>query len=270
MAGPFGSVKEQSSGLYAQELAARGFVTMAFDPSFTGESGGEPRRVGSPDICTEDFSAAVDFLVCDPGVDPSQVGIVGICGWGGFALNAAAADTRIRATVTSTMYDITRVSALGYNDSVDADGRYAMREELSAQRTADARSGVYQRVGGFPEHLPDEAPRFMKDYFDYYRSPRGFHPRSANSTDGWNITAAISYANTRILAYAAEIRSAVLIVAGEKAHSRYMSEDAFDLLTGDNKELLVVPGASHTDLYDDGDYIPFDRIADFLSVHVAQ
>ncbi len=262
--GPFGAVKEQASGLYAQTMAERGFLTLAFDPSFTGESGGEPRYVASPDINTEDFSAAVDFLATCGDADPERIGIIGICGWGGMALNAAAADTRIKATVASTMYDMTRVSARGYFDSMDADARYELRRQLNAQRTEDARNGSYALGGGVVDPLPDDAPQFVKDYYDYYKTPRGYHPRSLNSNGGWNKTSSLSFINMPILAYSDEIRSAVLMIHGEKAHSRYFSEDAFKRLRGDNKELLILPGASHTDLYDRTEIIPFDRIESFF------
>ena len=263
--GPFGAVKEQSSGLYAQELASRGFVAVAFDPSYTGESGGTPRCVNSPDINTEDFCAAVDFLSLLPFVDAEKVGIVGICGWGGMALNAAALDPRIRATVASTMYDMHRVTANGYFDSADsAEARDAMRKELAAQRLKDAKLPAPETAGGVPDALPEDAPQFVKDYFAYYKTKRGYHPRSLNSNAGWNKTAALSLLNTPLLAYADEIRNAVLIIHGEKAHSRYFSETAFSKLKGENKELLIVPGASHTDLYDNFDKIPFDKIDSFF------
>ena len=261
--GPFGAVKEQSSGLYAQELAARGFLTIAFDPSFTGESGGQPRYVASPDINTEDFSAAVDFLSVQEQVDPERIGILGICGWGGMALNSAAIDTRIKATVASTMYDMTRVNAKGYFDEMDAEGRYALRQKLNAQRIEDYKAGSYQLGGGVVDPLPDDAPFFVKDYYDYYKTPRGYHKRSLNSNGGWNTTSALSFINMPILCYSDEIRSAVLVIHGEKAHSRYFSEDAFKKLTGDNKELMIIPNAVHTDLYDRMDIIPFDKIEQF-------
>ncbi len=262
--GPFGAVKEQVSGLYAQTLAERGFLTLAFDPSFTGESGGEPRYVASPDINTEDFSAAVDYLSTRDDVNPAQVGILGICGWGGFAVNAAAIDTRIQATVAVTMYDMTRVTANGYFDSADnADARHALRQQLNAQRTADYKNGTYALAGGVPDSLPADAPQFLKDYHDYYKTPRGYHKRSLGSNGGWNVTSSLSLLNMPILAYASEIRSAVLLVHGEKAHSRYFSEDTYKKLKGDNKELLIVPDAVHTDLYDNLEKIPFDRIESF-------
>ena len=263
--GPFGAVKEQASGLYAQELASRGFVAVAFDPSYTGESSGTPRYVNSPDINTEDFCAAVDFLSLLPFVDVEKVGIVGICGWGGMALNAAAIDPRIRATVASTMYDMHRVTANGYFDSADsAEARDALRKDLAAQRLKDARLLAPETAGGVPDALPEDAPQFVKDYFAYYKTKRGYHPRSLNSNAGWNKTAALSLLNTPLLAYADEIRNAVLIIHGEKAHSRYFSETAFSKLKGENKELLIVPGASHTDLYDNFDKIPFDKIDSFF------
>lgn len=265
VSGPFGAVKEQSSGLYAQTMAERGFLTIAFDPSFTGESGGEPRYVASPDINTEDFSAAVDYLITRPDVDSSKIGIIGICGWGGFALNAAAIDTRIKATVAVTMYDMSRVTANGYFDSMDENARYELRKKLNEQRTIDAKNGTYALAGGVVDPLPDDAPQFVKDYYAYYKTPRGYHPRSLNSNNGWNVTSALSFINTPLLTYIGEIRSAVLIVHGENAHSRYFSEDAFKKLKGDNKELLIVPGASHVDLYDNvAGVIPYDRIESFI------
>lgn len=264
VSGPFGAVKEQASGLYAQTMAERGFLTIAFDPSYTGESGGEPRYVASPDINTEDFSAAVDFLSIRDDVDPERIGIIGICGWGGFALNAAAIDTRIKATVASTMYDMSRVTANGYFDSLDEEGRYELRKELNAQRTLDAKSGTYALAGGVVDPLPEDAPQFVKDYYDYYKTKRGYHKRSLNSNGGWNKTSALSFLNTPLLTYSDEIRSAVLMIHGEKAHSRYFSEDAFKKLKGDNKELMIIPGASHVDLYDRVDIIPFDKIEQFF------
>lgn len=270
VSGPFGAVKEQSSGLYAQELAARGFIAMAFDPSFTGESGGEPRYVASPDINTEDFCAAVDYLSVRPDVDPDRIGILGICGWGGMALNAASMDTRIRATVTSTMYDMSRVNARGYFDSMDEQARHALKEELCRQRTEDYRTGTYALAGGVVDPLPEDAPAFVKDYYDYYKTPRGYHPRSLNSNNGWNKTSALSFMNMPILAWSSEIRSAVLMIHGEKAHSRYFSEDAFKALKGDNKFLRIIPGASHTDLYDRMDIIPFGEIEEFFDKYLAE
>ncbi|MGN0821326.1 MAG: alpha/beta hydrolase [Akkermansia sp.] len=269
LSGPFGAVKEQVSGLYAQELARRGFVTLAFDPSFTGESGGAARSVASADINTEDFSAAVDFLSLLPGVDPERIGIVGICGWGGFAINAAAIDTRIKATVTSTMYDMHRLSANGYNDAGDsAEARQKKKEELNAIRTADARRGSTTCVPTFPDVLPEDAPQFVKEYFAYYRTPRGSHPRSIHSAGGWARSSELSLINTPILAYAGEIRTPVLLVHGEKAHSRYFSEKAYSLLPAEHRELRIVPGANHTDLYYRMDKIPFDRIESFLREHL--
>lgn len=265
VSGPFGAVKEQSSGLYAQELARRGFVTLAFDPSFTGESSGEPRFVASPDLNTEDFSAAVDCLSLLPYVDAEKVGILGICGWGGFALNAAANDPRIKGTAAVTMYDMSRVSANGYFDSMNADGRYELRRQLCAQRLRDAKSGKYETAGGVPDVLPADAPQFVRDYFAYYKTPRGYHPRSLNSNQGWNKTSTLAFLNAPLLTYSSEIRSACLLVHGEKAHSRYFSEDAFKKLTGDNKELLIVPGASHVDLYDNFEKIPFDKLEQFYT-----
>ena len=264
VSGPFGAVKEQASGLYAQTLAERGFLTISFDPSFTGESGGQPRSVASPDINTEDFSAAVDYLAARDDVDAERIGILGICGFGGFAINAAAMDTRIKATVASTMYDICRSTANGYFDAGDnADARYEMRRQLNAQRTEDYRNGTYKRTVMNPEPA-DDAPQFMKDYYDYYKTERGYHPRSINSGLGWNVTSSLSFLNMPILAYSGEIRSAVLVVHGEKAHSRYFGEDAFKKLKGDNKELYIVPEASHTDLYDNLEKIP-GRIVEFYN-----
>ena len=265
VSGPFGAVKEQSSGLYAQTLAERGFLTIAFDPSYTGESGGQPRYVASPDINTEDFCAAVDFLSTLDDVDSERIGILGICGWGGMALNAAAMDTRIKAMVTSTMYDMSRVNANGYFDAMDADQRYELRRQLNAQRTLDAKNGTYELAGGVVDPLPDDAPQFVKDYYAYYKTPRGYHKRSLNSNNGWNKTSSLSFINMPLLAYSDEIRSAVLMIHGEKAHSRYFSEDAFKKLKGDNKELLIIPGASHVDLYDNqANVIPFDKIESFF------
>lgn len=268
--GPFGAVKEQSSGLYAQTMAERGFLTIAFDPSFTGESGGTLRYMASPDINTEDFMAAVDFLSVNEKVDPERIGIIGICGWGGMALNTAALDTRIKATVASTMYDMTRVNAKGYFDSEDSEeARYQKRSAMCAQRTADYRSGSYARGGGVVDPLPDDAPFFVRDYYDYYKTKRGYHVRSLNSNDGWNVTGCESFLNQPILKYTNEIRSAVLVIHGEKAHSCYFSRDAFEDMTKDsrytqNKELMIIPGAVHTDLYDRVDIIPFDRMAAFF------
>ena len=268
VSGPFGAVKEQSSGLYAQTLAERGFLTIAFDPSYTGESSGEPRYVASPDINTEDFSAAVDYLSTRDDVDAERIGILGICGWGGMALNAAAIDTRIKATVTSTMYDMSRVNANGYFDAMDADARYELRKQLNAQRTEDYRNGTYALAGGVVDPLPSDAPQFLKDYHSYYKTQRGYHKRSLNSNGGWNKTSSLSFINMPILSYSDEIRSAVLMIHGEKAHSRYFSEDAFKKLKGDNKELMIIPGAVHTDLYDRMDIIPFDKIELFFKEHL--
>ena len=269
VSGPFGAVKEQSSGLYAQEMAERGFLTIAFDPSFTGESGGQPRFVASPDINTEDFSAAVDFLSVQDNVDANRIGIIGICGWGGMALNAAASDTRIKATVASTMYDMTRVTANGYFDyekdkATLQKERYANREALNAQRTADYKAGYYKNAGGVIDPLPADAPQFVKDYYAYYKTERGYHPRSLNSNGGWNMTMALSFMNMPILSYADEIHNAVMVLHGEKAHSRYFGEDAFKKLKGANKELVIVPGASHVDLYDNKAKIPFAKIETFF------
>ena len=266
VSGPFGAVKEQSSGLYAQTLAERGFLTIAFDPSFTGESAGFPRYVASPDINTEDFSAAVDFLSVQDNVDPNRIGILGICGWGGMALNAAAMDTRIKATVASTMYDMSRVNAKGYFDSMDADARYKLKEELNAQRTQDYKNGSYELAGGVPDVLPSDAPQFVKDYYAYYKTERGYHKRSLNSNGGWNKTSSLSFINMPLLSFTDEIRNAVLVIHGEKAHSRYFSEDAFKKLKGENKELMIIPGANHTDLYDKE--IPFDKIENFYKSYL--
>ena len=288
VSGPFGAVKEQSSGLYAQTLAERGFLTIAFDPSFTGESGiaaehsegraergdsrgesrapSEPRYVASPDINTEDFQAAVDYLISRDDVDADKIGILGICGWGGIAINAAAVDTRVKATIASTMYDMTRVTANGYFDKEDsAAARKAKKEAMNAQRIKDFKSGSYELGGGVPDKLPDDAPQFVKDYYAYYKTPRGYHVRSLNSNGGWNKTSALSFINAKLLAYAGEIEGAVMVLHGEKAHSRYFGEDAFKMLKGENKELVIVPGASHCDLYDGGGRgaIPCDRIEAF-------
>ena len=264
ISGPFGAVKEQASGLYAQTLAERGFLTIAFDPSYTGESSGEPRYVASPDINTEDFCAAVDYLSTRNDVDTERIGILGICGWGGIALNAAAIDTRIKATATVTMYDMGRVNAKGYFDTVDANARYELRKQLNAQRTEDYRSGTYALAGGVVDPLPDDAPQFIKDYHAYYKTSRGFHKRSLNSNNGWNKTSSLSFINMPLLSYSDEIRSAVLMLHGEKAHSRYFSEDAFKKLKGSNKELQIIPDASHVDLYDNLEVIPFDKIEQFF------
>ena len=264
--GPFGAVKEQSSGLYADEMASRGFAALAFDPSFIGESGGDVRNVASPDINTEDFSAAVDFLSALDIVDPEKIGTIGICGFGGMALNAAAMDTRIKATVTSTMYDMSRVNAKGYFDEADSEAaRYELKKTLNAQRTEDFKNGRFSRAGGVVDPLPEDAPFFVKDYHDYYKTERGYTERSLNSNDGWNTTSALSFINMPILQYSDEIRSAVLVMHGEKAHSCYFSRDAFAKLAGDNKELLIIPGAVHTDLYDRKDVIPFDKMEKFFN-----
>lgn len=263
--GPFGAVKEQASGLYAQMMAERGFLTVAFDPSYTGESGGEPRYVVSPDINTEDFSAAVDFLATNDRVDSERIGIIGICGWGGLAINAAAADPRIKATVASTMYDMSRVNANGYFDANDnARARNELRKALAAQRTEDFRNGFPKPGGGVPDELPADAPQFFKDYYAYYKTSRGYHSRSLNSNQGRNATEAIPFINFPLMSRADEIGNAVLVIHGEKAHSRYFGEDAFRKLTGDNKELMIIPGANHTDLYDNLDVIPFDKLETFF------
>ena len=264
VSGPFGAVKEQSSGLYAQQLAERGYLTIAFDPSFTGESGGKPRRVASPDINVEDFSAAVDFLSTQPNVDADRIGILGVCGWGGIAIQAAINDPRIKATVASTMYDMTRVNANGYFDSEDSkEQRNAKRKAMAEQRTEDYRNGTYTRAGGVVDPLPEDAPQFVKDYHAYYKTPRGFHPRSGNSTDGWNATSALPFVNFKFFEYADELDNAVLIVHGDQAHSYYFGKDTFAKLKGDNKQMLTIKGASHCDLYDQIDIIPFDEIAAF-------
>lgn len=269
VSGPFGAVKEQSSGLYAQQLAERGYLTIAFDPSFTGESGGQPRRVASPDINTEDFSAAVDFLSVQPDVDPERIGVLGVCGWGGIAIQAAINDPRIKATVASTMYDMTRVAANGYFDGENSkEKRNANRAAMAAQRTEDYRKGEYTRAGGVIDPLPDDAPQFVKDYYAYYKTPRGFHPRSGNSTDGWNITSNLPFVNFKFYDYADELESAVLIVHGDQAHSYYFGKDTFAKLKGANKQMLTVKGASHCDLYDQIDIIPFDEIAAFYKEYL--
>ena len=266
VSGPFGAVKEQTSGLYAQHMAERGFLTIAFDPSYTGESGGEPRRMASPDINTEDFLAAVDFLSVQENVDPERIGIIGICGWGGMAINAAALDPRIKATVTSTMYDMSRVTREGYFGSTDnAEARDAQRAAWAAQRTEDYRTGTYKRAGGVIDPLPENVPWFVKDYHDYYKTERGYHPRSGNSNDGWNVIGTMSFMNQPLLDMAGEIKTPVLLIHGEKAHSRYFSEGAFAKLKGDNKELLIIPGAVHTDLYDDkAGVIPYNKMEAFF------
>ena len=262
--GPFGAVKEQASGLYADEMAFRGFAALAFDPSFIGESGGEVRNVASPDINTEDFSATVDFLSNLEYIDPEKIGIIGICGFGGMGLNAAAMDTRIKATVTSTMYDMSRVNANGYFDAMDADARYELKKALNAQRTKDYKNGTFARAGGVVDPLPEDAPFFVKDYYDYYKTERGYSERSLNSNEGWNTTSALSFINMPILNYSDEIRSAVLMIHGEKAHSCYFSKDAFKKLKGENKELFILPDTVHTDLYDRKDKIPFDKMENFF------
>lgn len=267
--GPFGACKEQSSGLYAQEMAERGFLTVAFDPSFTGESGGFPRAMHSPDVDVEDFQAAVDFLSNCDLADPERIGIIGICGWGGMALQTACVDARIKATVTSTMYDMSRVAGNGYFDANDSKAeRKAAREQVCRQRTEDYKNGAYARAGGVIDPLPDDAPFFVKDYYDYYKTQRGYHPRSLNSNDGWTVNTQTSLMNTRLFTYAGEIDSAVLMIHGDKAHSCYLSRDAFKLLNGDNKELLIIPGAVHTDLYDRKDIIPFDKLESFFNTYL--
>ena len=277
VSGPFGAVKEQCSGLYAQTMAERGFLTIAFDPSFTGESSGEPRYMASPDINTEDFQAAVDFLSLNDRVDPDRIGIIGICGWGGMAINVAALDTRIKATVASTMYDMTRVNANGYFDSEDSEAsRYDRKVALNAQRLEDLKAGNYQLGGGVVDPLPEDAPYFVKDYHAYYKTPRGYHERSLNSNGGWNAIGCMSFMNQPILKYSNEIRSAVMVMHGDKAHSFYFGKDAYDNMVkgnkyADNKELLVIPGASHTDLYDGGenkDRIPFDKLQEFFEKYL--
>ena len=269
ISGPFGAVKEQSSGLYAQELASRGFVTLAFDSSFTGESGGIPRYVASPDINTEDFSAAVDFLSCHKKVDAERIGILGICGWGGMALNAAANDPRIKAVVSSTMYDMSRVIANGYFDSEKSSTiRNEKKKALNKQRTIDYQNNIYELAGGVADVIQSDAPQFVKDYYDYYKTKRGYHKRSLNSNQGWNVTSALSFMNMPLLTYIDEIENAVLIIHGEKAHSLYFSKDAFVKLQGDNKELFIVKGANHTDLYDKFEFIPFDKIFQFYQTYL--
>lgn len=269
VSGPFGAVKEQSSGLYAQQLAERGFLTIAFDPSYTGESGGQPRYVASPDINTEDFSAAVDYLICRDDVDGERVGILGICGWGGIAIQAAINDPRIKATVASTMYDMTRVSANGYFDSENsAKQRNVKRAAMSAQRTKDYREGIYKLGGGVVDPLPEDAPQFVKDYYAYYKTPRGYHPRSLNSNNGWNVTSNLPFLNFKFFEYAEELENAVMIIHGDNAHSYYFGKDTFSLLKGNNKKMLTVPGASHCDLYDRTDIIPFNEIANFYAEYL--
>ena len=274
--GPFGAVKEQAAGLYSQTMAERGFLTIAFDPSYTGESGGEPRYMASPDINTEDFQAAVDFLSVQDNVDPEKIGIIGICGWGGMALNVATLDTRIKATVASTMYDMTRVNAKGYFDSEDsADARYAKKVAMNAQRIVDYKNGSYALGGGVVDPLPEDAPFFVADYHNYYKTDRGYHERSLNSNGGWNMIGCMSFMNQPILKYSNEIRSAVLVIHGEKAHSCYFSRDAYaDMIKDnpytDNKELLIIPDAVHTDLYDGGgkNAIPFDKLEQFFTEYL--
>lgn len=268
VSGPFGAVKEQASGLYAQTLAEKGFVTLAFDPSYTGESGGTPRHVASPDITTEDFSAAVDYLSNLSYVNPEKIGVLGICGFGGFAINAAAMDTRIKAAVASTMYDMTRVNAKGYDDVMDEKARYELKETLNKQRTEDFKNGTFSPAAGLPEKLTGKEPQFIKEYFDYYKTPRGFHKRSINSNGNWNLTSSLSFINMPILQRSDEIQNAVLLVHGENAHSRYFSEDTFKKLKGKNKELLIVEGANHVDLYDNLEKIPFDKIEQFLKEYL--
>ena len=268
MSGPFGAVKEQVSGLYAMKMAERGFLTIAFDPSYTGESGGQPRNVASPDINTEDFQAAVDFLSVQDNVDEDKISILGICGFGGFAVNAAAIDTRVKATVAVTMYDMCRVTANGYFDAMKEKDRLKLRQSLNAQRTEDYKTGTYKRAGGVVDPVPDDAPFFVKDYHDFYKTPRGYHKRSLGSNEGWNVTSSLSLLNMPILCYAGEIKSAVLLVHGEKAHSYYFSQDTFKKLKGANKKLLTVPNAVHTDLYDKVDVIPFDKIEKFIRKYI--
>lgn len=268
ISGPFGAVKEQASGFYAQKLAELGYMTLAFDPSYTGESGGIPRHVASPDINTEDFSAAVDFLSNQKNINPEKIGILGICGFGGFALNAAAMDTRIKATVASTMYDMGRVSANGYFDLVEEDERYSLKEKLNKQRTEDYKSGSFAPQPGLPEKLTGKEPQFIKDYFDYYKTSRGFHKRSLNSNGNWNMTSSLSFINMPILAYSSEIKSAVMLLHGENAHSKYFSEDAFKKLKGENKELLIIKDANHVDLYDNLEKIPFNKIDEFFKLNL--
>lgn len=267
--GPFGAVKEQASGLYGQIMAERGFLTIAFDPSFTGESTGMPRYMASPDINTEDFQAAVDFLSVQDNVDHEKIGIIGICGWGGMALNVAALDTRIKATITSTMYDMSRVNANGYFDNDDnEEARYQNKKVLNNQRTIDYQNQSYQRAGGVVDPLPEDAPFYVKDYHDYYKTARGYHPRSLNSNEGWNKIGCMSFINQPILAYSHEIRSAVLMIHGQDAHSCYFSKDAFQRLTGNNKELMLIPNAVHTDLYDNLEVIPFDKMSKFFKTYL--
>ena len=266
--GPFGAVKEQASGLYAMNMAERGFVSLAFDPSFTGESGGQPRYLNSPDINTDDFSSAVDYLSLKENVEPEKIGVIGICGWGGYAINVAAIDPRIKAAVSSTMYDMSRVTVFGYNDTTTEEQRYETKKQLCKQRLEDYKNGSYKSGGGLPDKLPDDAPLFLKQYYDYYKTPRGYHKRSLNSNNGWSSTACISLMNTKLLAYADEIKNAVLVIHGELAHSLYFSKTAFEKLKGDNKELMIIPGAYHCDLYDNYKFIPFDKITDFMKKYL--
>lgn len=268
VSGPFGAVKEQASGLYAQNMAERGFIALAFDASYTGESSGEPRNTASPDINTEDFSAAVDFLSNYEYADAEKIGIIGICGFGGFGINAAAIDTRIKAAVISTMYDMSRVTANGYFDSLDEASRYQLKENLNKQRTIDFKNNSYAIAPGLPEKLTGEEAQFVQDYYNYYKTPRGYHKHSINSNSGWNMTSSLSFINMPLLSYASEIKSAVLIIHGEKAHSRYFSEDAFKLLKGDNKELMIIDNASHVDLYDNLEKIPFDKMVEFFNTYL--
>ena len=265
--GPFGAVKEQSSGLYAMNMAERGFITLAFDPSYTGESGGLPRYLNSPDINTDDFSSAVDYLSLKENVDPEKIGIIGICGWGGYSLNVAAIDPRIKATVAVTMYDMSRVTAYGYDDITTVEERYQTRKDLSKQRLEDYKNGNYKTAGGLPNERPEE-PLFLQQYYDYYKTPRGYHKRSLNSNDGWLTTAQLAMLNTKLLAFADEIQNAVLVIHGELAHSFYFSKTAFEKLKGDNKELMIIPGAYHTDLYDNMKLIPFDKITEFMKKYL--
>ena len=266
--GPFGAVKEQASGLYAMNMAERGFIALAFDPSYTGESGGQPRYLNSPDINTDDFSSAVDYLSLKEDVDPEKIGIIGICGWGGFAINAAAQDPRIKATITITMYDMSRVTALGYNDTTTEEQRYETKKQLCKQRLEDYKNGNYKTAGGLPDKCPDDAPLFLKQYCAFYKTPRGYHKRSLGSNNGWNMTASLSLMNTKLLAYANEIKNAVLVIHGELAHSCYFSKTAFEKLKGNNKELMIIPGAYHCDLYDNMKFIPFDKITDFMKIYL--
>ena len=265
--GPFGAVKEQSSGLYAMNMAERGFIALAFDPSFTGESGGLPRYLNSPDINTDDFSSAIDYLSLKENVDPEKIGIIGICGWGGYSLNVAAIDPRVKATVAVTMYDMSRVTAYGYDDVTTVEERYQTRKDLSKQRLEDYKNGNYKTAGGLPDERPDE-PLFLQQYYDYYKTPRGYHKRSVNSNDGWLTTAQLALMNTKLLAFADEIQNAVLVIHGELAHSFYFSKTAFEKLKGDNKEFMPIPGAYHCDLYDNLKFIPFDNITEFMKKYL--